>query len=158
MACRQGWSAGGTHFRFAIPGVGAWAGSPAALASAMFGRVGAGISRQGTARPRYSIPTRPSGPSQTWTLARAGAIRQALRGAKPSTAVALEATANWYWIVDEIEQASLQPRLVHPRKARLMMGQINKTDQLDAHGLNTLQRNGTLPTVWIPRGPLRDLK
>src|SRR5262245_59792044 len=37
-----------------------------------------------------------------------------------------------------------------------MMGQINKTDKLDARGLNTLQRNGTLPTVWIPPGALRD--
>jgi transposase len=37
-----------------------------------------------------------------------------------------------------------------------MMGQINKTDKLDASGLNTLQRNGTLPTVWIPPGAVRD--
>jgi hypothetical protein len=33
---------------------------------------------------------------------------------------------------------------VHARKAKLMMGQINKTDTLDARGLNTRQRNGTL--------------
>ena len=32
-----------------------------------------------------------------------GAIRQALTGCAPGTPVALEATANWYWIVDEIE-------------------------------------------------------
>jgi transposase len=70
----------------------------------------------------------------------------------------VEATGNWYWIIDEIEQAGLQPRLVHPRKAKLMMGQTNKTDRLDAHGLNRLQRNDTLPTVWIPPGPLRDLR
>jgi transposase len=85
-----------------------------------------------------------------------GAIRRALAGCRPGTPVALEATANWYWIVDEIEQAGLVPRLVHPRKAKLMMGMINKTDKLDAHGLNRLQRNGTLPTVWIPPGPLRE--
>jgi hypothetical protein len=41
---------------------------------------------------------------------------------------------------------------VHARKAKLMMGQINKTDKLDARELKTLQRNGTLPTVWIPPG------
>lgn len=87
-----------------------------------------------------------------------GAIRQALVDCAPGTAVALEATANWYWIIDEIEQARLRPKLVHPRKAKLMMGQINKTDQLDAHGLNRLQRNGTLPTVWIPPGALRELR
>jgi transposase len=87
-----------------------------------------------------------------------GAIRRALAGCEPGTAVALEATANWYWIVDEIEQAGLAPKLVHPRKAKLMMGLINKTDKLDAHGMNRLQRNGTLPTVWIPPGPLRELR
>jgi transposase len=87
-----------------------------------------------------------------------GAVREYLRGCEPGTAVAVEATGNWYWIIDEIEQAGLPPRLVHPRKAKLMMGQINKTDKLDAQGLNRLQRNGTLPTVWIPPGPLRDLR
>jgi len=87
-----------------------------------------------------------------------GAILRALRDCPPGTAVALEATANWYWIVDEIEQAGLVPRLVHPRKAKLMMGLINKTDKLDAHGLNVLARNGTLPVVWIPPGPLRELR
>ncbi len=87
-----------------------------------------------------------------------GAIRQALAGSAPGTPVAIEATGNWYWIIDEIEQAQLEPRLVHPRKAKLMMGQINKTDKLDAHGMNRLQRNGTLPTVWIPPGALRELR
>ena len=36
------------------------------------------------------------------------------------------------------------------------MGEINKTDRLDVRGLNRLQQNGTLPTVWIPPGALRD--
>jgi transposase len=86
------------------------------------------------------------------------AIRAALAGCAASTPVAVEATGNWYWIVSEIEQAGLHPLLVHPRKAKLMMGLINKTDKLDAHGLNRLQRNGTLPTVWIPPAGLRDLR
>jgi transposase len=63
---------------------------------------------------------------------------------------------NWYWIVDEIEAAHMAPHLVHPRKAKLMMGLINKTDRLDVRGLNRLQRTGTLPTVWIPPAELRD--
>ncbi len=84
-----------------------------------------------------------------------GAIRQVLAGCRPGTPVALEATANWYGIVEEIEQAGLVAKLVPPRKAKLMMGLMNKTDKLDAHGLNRLQRNGTLPRVWIPPGPLR---
>jgi transposase len=87
-----------------------------------------------------------------------GAVRDYLRGVEPGTAVAVEATGNWYWITDEIEQAGLLPLLVHPHKAKLMMGQTNKTDQLDAQGLNRLQQNGTLPVVWIPPGALRDLR
>lgn len=70
--------------------------------------------------------------------------------------MALETTGNWYWIVDEIERAGCVPRLVHARKAKLMLGMINKTDKLDARGLNRLQRAGTLPAVWIPPRDLRD--
>jgi len=87
---------------------------------------------------------------------RRGAIREFLADAEPGTVVALEATGNWYWIVQEIEEAKLKAALVHPRKAKLMSGMINKTDKLDVHGFNVLQRNQTLPTVWIPPGELRD--
>ena len=85
-----------------------------------------------------------------------GAIRAFLATCESASPVAVEAIGNWYWIVDEIEQAEMFPKLVHPRKAKLMMGMINKTDKLDARGMNRLQINGTLPTVWIPPGALRD--
>jgi transposase len=85
-----------------------------------------------------------------------GALRQFVERYEPGSPVAVETIANWYWIVDEIEAAGCAPRLVHARKAKLMMGMINKTDRLDARGLNRLQQNGTLPTVWIPSGELRD--
>jgi transposase len=87
-----------------------------------------------------------------------GAIRKALAGCQAGTTVAVEAMGSWYWIVEEIEQAGLVPALVHPRKAKLMMGMINKSDKLDVHGLNRLQRNQTLPTVWIAPAQLRDLR
>jgi transposase len=70
--------------------------------------------------------------------------------------VAIETIGNWYWIIDEIEQAGMVPRLVHARKAKMMFGCLNKTDKLDAQGLNLLQRTGTLPTVWIPPAAVRD--
>lgn len=85
-----------------------------------------------------------------------GAIRQFLSRYEMGTPVAVETLGNWYWIVDEIEQAGMVPCLVHARKAKLMIGSINKTDKLDARGLNRLQRSGTLPIVWIPREELRD--
>jgi transposase len=85
-----------------------------------------------------------------------GAIQRFLAQCDPGSPVAVEAARSWYWIVDEIEAAGMTPRLVHPRKAKLMMGMINKTDRLDVRGLNRLQRTGTLPTVWIPPAELRD--
>jgi transposase len=87
---------------------------------------------------------------------RKGAISEFLSRWKKGSPVALETIGNWYWLVDEIECSQMQPRLVHARKAKLMMGAINKTDKLDARGLNILQRAGTLPTVWIPPAELRD--
>jgi transposase len=39
-----------------------------------------------------------------------------------------------------------------------MMGSVNKSDKLDAKGMNRLQRTGTLPTVWIPCASVRDAR
>jgi transposase len=58
--------------------------------------------------------------------------------------------------VDEIEAAGQIPPRVQARKAKRMLGMGTKTDTLDARGLNRLQRTGTLPTVGIPPGALRD--
>lgn len=85
-----------------------------------------------------------------------GAIRNFLSEYPEGTPVALESIGNWYWIVDEIEQAGCQPLMAHAAKAKAMMGNVNKTDKLDARGLATLLRNGTLPTVWIAPGETRD--
>jgi len=74
----------------------------------------------------------------------------------PGSSVAVETIGNWYWIVDEIEASDMQPRLVHAHKAKLMLGCVNKTDKLDARGMNKLQLAGTLPTVWIPPSEIRD--
>jgi transposase len=87
---------------------------------------------------------------------RRGNIARFLRSHQANSPVAVETIGNWYWIIDEIDQAGMQPLLVHARKAKLMLGCINKTDKLDAEGLNKLQRAGTLPTVWIPPGDIRD--
>ncbi len=87
-----------------------------------------------------------------------GAFEAFLADCEPGSPVAVETVGNWYWIVDEIEEAGFLPRLVHARKAKLMMAMVNKTDKLDARGLNRLQRVGTLPTVWIPPAELRDLR
>jgi transposase len=85
-----------------------------------------------------------------------GKIRDFFSQFPPGTPVALETVGNWYWIVDEIEEARCIPRLAHAAKAKVMMGNINKTDKIDAHGLAILQHNNTLPAVWIPPHQVRD--
>ena len=84
------------------------------------------------------------------------AIRDFLRRWEPGSPVAVETVGNWYWIVAEIEDAGMVPRLVHARQTTMMLASANKTERLDAQGMNRLQRTGTLPTVWIPPGRLRD--
>ncbi|MGH2605919.1 MAG: IS110 family transposase, partial [Anaerolineales bacterium] len=86
----------------------------------------------------------------------AGAIRAFLAGFPEGTPVALESVGNWYWIVDEIEEAGCLPLLANPAKAKVMMGNVHKTDKLDAQGLATLQYLGKLPAVWIPPAEIRD--
>lgn len=85
-----------------------------------------------------------------------GAIAAFLSRFPEGTPVALESVGNWYWIVNEIERAGCIPLLAHPAKAKLMMGNIHKTDKLDAQGLATLLYLGKLPSVWIPSTQVRD--
>jgi transposase len=79
-----------------------------------------------------------------------------LNSLPPRSSIAVGTIGSWYWMIDEMEKAGHLPVLAHAGKAKLMMGQINKTDKLDAKGLALLLRNGTLPKVWIPPGELRD--
>src|SRR2546430_15757333 len=84
-----------------------------------------------------------------------GSLREFLERCERGSPVAVETIGNWDWIVDEIEAAGCVAKLGHARTAKVMMGEINKTDRLDARALNRLQRHGTLPTVWIPPGEVR---
>ena len=72
------------------------------------------------------------------------------------SAIAVEASGSYSWLVDEMERSGHHPRLCNPHEAKRRMGLTNKTDKLDAKGLAILLRNGTLPEVWIPPSELRD--
>lgn len=87
-----------------------------------------------------------------------GTIKNFVGRWTPGVAVAVETVGNWYWVVDEIEAGRGKPQLVNARLAKLMMGSVNKSDKLDAKGMNRLQRTGTLPTVWIPSSAVRDAR
>jgi len=82
-----------------------------------------------------------------------GALRRFLHRCELGSPVAVEALGNWYWIVDEIEDAGFVPRLVHPRKAKLMLGMINKTDTYGGGavkgGLGTLVLFASPPSRYV---------
>ncbi len=82
-----------------------------------------------------------------------GNIRNYLRRFTPGSTVAVETIGNWYWIVDEIEEAGMEPKLVHARRAKLLMGseqdrpagrsrfELSAADGPSSHGLDTLRRS-----------------
>src|SRR6516162_8066108 len=83
-------------------------------------------------------------------------IREFLSRLPAHSPIAVEASRNYSWLVDEMERAGHRPKLCNPLEAKRRMGLTHKTDKLDARGLAILLRNGTLPEVWIPPGDLRD--
>jgi transposase len=72
------------------------------------------------------------------------------------SAIAVEASGSYGWLVDEMGRLGHRPKLANPHEAKRRMGLTKKTDKLDAKGLAILLRNGTLPEVWIPPRELRD--
>ena len=82
--------------------------------------------------------------------------RRFLASLPAHSAIAVEASGSYSWLVDEMERSGHHPRLCNPLEAKRRMGLTNKTDKLDAKGLAILLRKGTLPEVWIPPGELRD--
>jgi transposase len=70
--------------------------------------------------------------------------------------VTLEATRNWYWLYELLEELGVDVRLAHPRKVRLIAEAKIKTDNIDSGGLAQLERTGFLPEAYIPTRPVRD--
>lgn len=63
------------------------------------------------------------------------------KGLPPVSQIAVESVGNRYWLIDEIKEAGHIPALVNAGKAKLVMGNINKTDKSDARGLDVLSIN-----------------
>ena len=82
--------------------------------------------------------------------------REFLGRLPPHSAIAVEASGHYSWLVDEMERSGHHPKLANPLEAKRRMALTKKTDKLDARGLAILLRNGTLPEVWIPPSELRD--
>lgn len=83
-------------------------------------------------------------------------LEEHLTSLPEGTPIAVETSGHWFWMVDRIEDMGHEPRLVNASRASKMMGNVDKTDSLDAQGLAVLQKTKTLPEVWIPDRSRRD--
>ena len=52
----------------------------------------------------------------------------------PHSAIAVEASGHYSWLVDEMERFGHHPRLANPLETKRRMGLTKKTDKLDARG------------------------
>ena len=64
--------------------------------------------------------------------------------------MALEATRNWYWMYDFLEDMVQDIKLAHPPKTKLIAEARIKTDKLDSRILADLLRTNYLPTCYVP--------
>jgi len=89
----------------------------------------------------------------------AEAFREAFGEHDPGSArIALEATANWYWAVDVLEELGLEAHLANPLKVRLIAESTIKTDTVDATALAHLLRLNYLPESRITPQAMRLLR
>jgi transposase len=87
-------------------------------------------------------------------------ILEVLDSFTPKPKVALEATLNWYWLVDGLQEAGFEVKLAHPFGLQVIKKAKVKTDNRDAFHLARLLRLEALPESYIyPKEtrPLRDL-
>ena len=67
---------------------------------------------------------------------------------KHSINFAVEATFNWYWLVDSCRAHGINIHLAHAYNLRLIHGTKNKSDKLDAYKIACLLRGGLLPFAY----------
>jgi transposase len=85
-----------------------------------------------------------------------GALQNYLTALPADAHLAVEATGNWMWLYEQIEDRQLDLVLAHPLKVRAIASARIKTDKIDATTLAHLLRTDLLPTAYIPPRAIRD--
>lgn len=85
-----------------------------------------------------------------------GALQQYLQTLPADARLAVEATGNWMWLYELIEDQHPNLVLAHPLKTRAIASARIKTDKIDATTLAYLLRTELLPTAYIPPRAIRD--
>lgn len=72
--------------------------------------------------------------------------------------VAMEATGNYEFFYETLEEQASEVHLANPYKTRLIAEEKVKTDKVDANALADLLRGNLLPTSYVPEKEIRDLR
>jgi len=87
-----------------------------------------------------------------------GALQQYLERLPSDTRIAVEATGNWMWLYELIEERHPDLVLAHPLKTKAIASARIKTDKIDATTLAHLLRADLVPAAYIPPRPVRDTR
>lgn len=79
-------------------------------------------------------------------------------GLPAGSKIAFEATGNWYYFYELLEDRDLEVSLAHPLQTKAIAWARIKTDKIDSKILAHLLRADLLPTSYIPPRDIRDLR
>ncbi len=79
-------------------------------------------------------------------------------GLPSGSKIAIEATGNWYYFYELLEDKCPEIYLAHPLKTRAIAEARIKTDKIDSTILAHLLRADLLPTSYIPTREIRDIR
>jgi transposase len=85
-------------------------------------------------------------------------IREFFEKIPRTSIITMEATGDWYWMYDLLEDLGFKVKLAHPRKVRLIAEAAIKTDKIDCVTLAQLERTNFLPESYVPTKEVRDLR
>ena len=86
----------------------------------------------------------------------ADTLRGYLTRLKPDARIAVEATGNWMYLYELIEERCPDLVLAHPQKTKAIASARIKTDKIDSTILAHLLRTNLLPQAYIPARQVRD--
>jgi transposase len=72
--------------------------------------------------------------------------------------ITVEATLNWYWLIDLLQDNNFEITLAHPKKAKAIASAKIKSDKLSSKILADLLRSNLIPACYIPDRETRTLR
>ena len=88
----------------------------------------------------------------------AGELQRYLEKVPRDTRIVVEATGNWMWLYELIEDRHPDLVLAHPLKTKAIASARIKTDKIDATTLAHLLRADLVPAAYVPPRAVRDTR